>query len=95
MALRPREAAPEAQHTLLALEHAATYPWDAVITAASDDSTVRAQSVPLVRACGGGAEAAFILSQGAIKVLRFAEIILPLSKSAGCHLSLIPGPGSS
>jgi len=51
--------------------------------------------VPLVGACGGGAEAAFILSQGAIKVLRFAEIILPLSKSAGCHSALIPGPGSS
>lgn len=47
MALRPREAAPEAQHTLLALEHAATYPWDAVITAASDDSTVRELSLCL------------------------------------------------
>ena len=47
MVLHSREAALNAQCSLLALEYAVTYPWDAVISATWDDSTVTELSLCL------------------------------------------------
>lgn len=89
MDLHSRGAALKAQRTLLAPEYAVPTP--GVQSHHCHLGRLycnRTQSVPLVGACGGGVEAAFILSQGAIKVLRFVEIILTLFKIS--RLSLIP-----